>query len=116
MKLTEIRFSSWINSDKTISPEQTCTSFDHLSRGIRSQQCLKSLEWIRIIKYNGIKFIFTNLLNDNGKDFTIAIYDTHVFAHFIMNRPSYGKRFWANFHKKLRSICDQMIIFQIHNQ
>lgn len=129
MKLIEIYLSNWINGKlplserekilsswiNKITSEQTYTSFNQLSNSIRSQCCLKSPEWIRVIKYNGIKFIFTNLL-DNNKNFTVMIHNTQVSARFILNRPAYGKRFWANFHKRLASICDQMIIYQIHNQ
>lgn len=100
-----------------------CFSFSGLSAAIRDQYTNKSADWRRSIFYQNIWFEFIiyenrqeNAIRITGRDFQIYIPKTGIVASFSIGHVTNNrKRFWTvKLPAQLQSICDQMIIYQIH--
>lgn len=102
------RFNSYM------SVALVCESFDQLSDSIKSQIDLRSSVWVKTIIYKGMNFVVSSVGPNSG------IFDVHInnissVALFRLDREIYSNRYWRNFHKRLQSVFDQMIIHSVHS-
>lgn len=70
-------------------------------------------KYIAVLNFQEVSFIIQGIYFQYR--FSVGILGTKFVSSFWFPKQSYTDKSWKNFIERFERLCDQMIIFQIHN-
>lgn len=70
-------------------------------------------DWRHILIHSETRFLISRTYS--RFDYVVELINTPINSYFIFEHDNYSEAFWKKFPSRLTSVCDQMIIFQVHH-